>query len=276
MPELEKDSFLAHLEALRMTLLACFAAWAIALPFGWAAAPEVVNAITQWSCPEALGQLHYFSPLEVFMVNLRMGCILATALCYPYATYRIWNFLLPALYEAEQKAYRRWLVSSAVLFIAGGAFCVAAVLPLLMQFAASFATASVTPIIGISQFISLAGMLILAFGIMFQMPIAVCIIVRFRLVSLEKLRHSRPYVVIVILIIAALLTPPDVVSQVMLAAPTWLLFELGILFASKIKLEDKEEEEEDATTPPDEDPLASATPPPADSTDTFYESEYKR
>ncbi len=276
MPELEKDSFLAHLEALRMTLLACFASWAIALPFGWAAAPKVVAALTQWSCPEALGQLYYFSPLEVFMVNLRMGCILAAALCYPYVTYRIWNFLLPALYEAEQKAYRRWLVSSAVLFIAGGAFCVAAVLPLLMQFAASFATASVTPIIGISQFISLAGMLILAFGIMFQMPIAVCIIVRFRLVSLEKLRHSRPYMVIVILIVAALLTPPDVVSQVMLAAPTWLLFELGILFASRIKLEDKEEEEEDATTPPDEDPLASATPPPADSTDTFYESEYKR
>ena len=277
MPELEKDSFLAHLEALRITLLACFASWAIALPFGWAAAPKVVAALTQWSCPAALAQLHYFSPLEVFMVNLKMGCVLAAALCYPYATYRIWNFLLPALYDAERKAYRRWLVSSALLFIAGGAFCVAAVLPLIMQFAASFATASVTPIIGISQFISLAGMMILAFGIMFQMPIAVCIVVRFRLVKLETLRHSRPYVVIIILIVAALLTPPDVLSQIMLAAPTWLLFELGILFASKIKLEDKEEEEEEeATAPPDDEPPASDPLPPTDSAGTFYESEYKR
>ncbi len=273
MPELEKDSFLAHLEALRMTLLACFAAWAVALPFSWAAAPKVVAALTQWSCPAALAQLHYFSPLEVFMVNLKMGCVLAAALCYPYATYRIWNFLLPALYDAERRAYRRWLVSSALLFITGGAFCVAAVLPLIMQFAASFATASITPLIGISQFISLAGMMILAFGIMFQMPIAVCIVVRFRLVKLETLRHSRPYVVIIILIVAALLTPPDVLSQVMLAAPTWLLFELGILFASRIKLEDQQD---DPPAPPTAEPPTSTPPPPTDSTSTFYESEYKR
>ena len=103
MPELEKDSFLAHLEALRMTLLACFASWAVALPFGWLAAPKVVAALTRWSCPAVLAQLHYFSPLEVFMVNLRMGCVLAAVLCYPYATYRIWKFLLPALYERERK-----------------------------------------------------------------------------------------------------------------------------------------------------------------------------
>jgi len=273
MPELEKDSFLAHLEALRMTLLACFASWAIALPFGWVAAPKVVTALTQWSCPVAFAQLHYFSPLEVFMVNLRMGCVLAVALCYPYAMYRIWRFLLPALYEAERKAFLHWLIGSSILFVAGGGFCVAAVLPLIMQFAASFATASVTPLIGISQFISLSGMLILAFGIMFQMPIAVCIIVRFKLVSLERLRRSRPYVVIVILITAALLTPPDVVSQIMLAVPTWLLFELGILFASRIKVE----EEDDVTLePPSEEPPASNNCPPTDTSGTFYESEYKR
>lgn len=207
------------------------------------------------------------------MVNLRMGCVLAVVLCYPYATFRIWNFLLPALYESERQAWRYWLISSSILFVTGGGFCVAAVLPLIMQFAASFETASITPIIGISQFVSLAGMLILAFGIMFQMPIAVCMVVRFKLVSVEKLRHSRPYVVIVILIIAALLTPPDVVSQVMLAAPTWLLFELGILFASRIK----SEADEDSPPPSNSDePPAPSPPPPTDTTGSFYESEYTR
>ena len=256
-----------------MTLLACFASWAVALPFGWAAAPKVVAALIQWSCPAAVSQLHYFSPLEVFIVNLRMGCVLAAALCYPYATYRIWNFLLPALYETERKAWRRWLISSSILFVAGDGFCVAAVLPLIMQFAASFATTSVTPTIGLSQFISLAGMLILGFGIMFQMPVAVCIVVRFNLVSLERLRHSRPYVIIIILIITALLTPPDVISQIMLAAPTWLLFELGIMFASQIKVE---EEDDTTPVPPHEEPPASNPPPPTDTTGTFYESEYTR
>lgn len=279
MPELDKDSFLAHLEALRMTLLACFASWAIALPFGWAAAPVVVRALTRWCCPESLSTLHFFSPLEVFMVNLRMGCVLATVICYPYAMYRIWNFLLPALHDDERRAWRQWLLSSSILFLTGGAFCVALMLPLIMQFAASYASDSITPLIGLSQFMSLSGALILAFGIMFQTPIAVCILVRFGLVRLETIRKSRPYVLIVILIIAALLTPPDVLSQVMLATPTWLLFELGILFASRIKIEPKEK---DHSASPDEEPPSANPPPPSDSshpsdsTSTFYESEYTR
>ncbi len=280
MPELDNDSFLAHLEALRMTLLACVASWAITLPFGWAAAPTVISTLTRWCCPESLSQLHYFSPLEVFMVNLRMGCLLGTMLCYPYVTYRLWRFLLPALYDDERRAWRHWLVSSSLLFVAGGAFCVVMVLPLIMKFAASFASATITPLIGLSQFISLAGKLILAFGIMFQMPIAVCIMVRFGLVSLGTIRKSRPYVLIVILFISALLTPPDVLSQIMLAAPTWVLFEFGILLASQIQAKPRDQDHPASPTdePPSTDtpPSREAPPPPADSTHAFYESEYTR
>jgi len=203
----------------------------------------------------------------VFMVNLRMGCILAAILCYPYVAYRLWHFLLPALYDEERKAWRHWLVGSSFLFFAGGAFCVAAVLPLIMKFAASFASDTITPLIGLSQFISLAGKLVLAFGIMFQMPIAVCILVRFGLVGLDAIRNSRPYVLIVILLVSALLTPPDILSQGMLAAPTWLLFELGILLASRIKPKPKDE---DDAPPPDDAPSST------DTTGTFYESEYTR
>lgn len=277
MAESKSDTFLAHLEDLRRTLLACFASWALALPVGLAIAPSVVSALTRWSCPESISTLHYFSPLEVFVVHLRMGCVIAAILCYPYAMNRIWKFLLPALYETERRTWRAWLVYSSVLFVAGGAFCVATILPLMMKFSASFATEQITPIIGIAQFMSLAGALMLAFGVMFQMPIGVCAFVKFGVISVEKLKQSRPYALIVILIVAAILTPPDILSQIMLALPTWLLFELGIFLASRTKAGQKPSNDQ-SSDEHHEGPIQSQ-PTGDDANDamlSFYEQESSR
>ena len=283
MAEAQPDTFIAHLEELRRTLLACLASWALALPAGLALAPWTVSALLRWSCPASLSTLHYFSPLEVFVVHLRMGCVIAAVLCYPYAMHRIWRFLRPALYDNERRSLRVWIVYSSVLFLAGGAFCIATILPILMQFSASFATPRITPVIGIAQFMSLAGALILAFGVMFQTPIAVCALVRFGVISVEKLKQSRPYMLIVILIVAAILTPPDVLSQIMLALPTWLLFEVGIFLASRTRPAQQLGEQH----PPDEPRAKLIEPPrpqPADDdtngTDdtmlSFYEQESSR
>ena len=130
---------------------------------------------------------------------------------------------------------------------------------------------------------SLAGALILAFGVMFQTPIAVCALVRFGVISVEKLKQSRPYMLIVILIVAAILTPPDVLSQIMLALPTWLLFEVGIFLASRTRPAQQLGEQH----PPDEPRAKLIEPPrpqPADDdtngTDdtmlSFYEQESSR
>lgn len=277
MAEPKPDTFLAHLEELRRTLLACFASWALALPVGLALAPLVVSALTRWSCPASMSTLHYFSPLEVFIVNLRMGCVMAAILCYPYALNRIWKFLLPALYETERQTWRAWLVYSSILFVAGGAFCVATILPLMMKFSASFATEQITPIIGIAQFMALAGALMLAFGVMFQMPIGVCALVKFGVIGVEKLKQSRPYALIGILIVAAILTPPDVLSQIMLALPTWLLFELGIFLASRTRAA-QEPVGDQPPNEPREEPVQSR--PPAEDADnamlSFYEQESAR
>lgn len=278
MPELEKDSFLGHLEALRRTLLACVASWAIALPVGWILAPFAVAGLLEWCRTEAIARLHFFSPLEVFMVQLKTGCVLAAVLCFPYAVHRLWRFFLPALYENERRAWRRWIVYSSLLFLAGGGFCVGVILPIVMEFSATFASEQITPVIGISQFMTLAGALVLAFGAMFQMPIWVCLLVGSGLVRIETLRASRPYVLMVILVLAALFTPPDIISQVLLALPTWLLFELGLFLASRRKPAPAGNPDAPTADPPDS--LPDPEPPPeAPSDDTmlsFYEKESDR
>jgi sec-independent protein translocase protein TatC len=124
---------------------------------------------------------------------------------------------------------------SSVLFVCGVAFCVVLILPLVMQFALSFATDKLTPVIGLADFLSLSWWLMLAFGFCFQLPLAVMLCVRFGLIRADFLRENRAYVVVAILIVSAVVTPPDVVSQVMLAVPTWLLFELGLFWARRIE-----------------------------------------
>ena len=128
-----------------------------------------------------------------------------------------------------------WIFFSSVLFAGGIAFCIGLILPMLMRFSGGFATPELQPVLGLANFLNLAGWLMLAFGVMFQSPIAVLLAVRFGVISAETIRRKRPYVMTGILIAAAILTPPDIVSQVMLAVPTWLLFELGLILAGKME-----------------------------------------
>ncbi len=227
-----EETLISHLEALRKTLLKCLIATAVCYPAGYWMVPEIVNLLIQWSFPESIGKLHYFSPLEVFWVKLKLGFILAIILAYPYNIFQLWKFLLPALYGHERRALGRWISLSSILFLSGTVFCITLVLPLLMDFAGSFTSPELQAMLGLENFLHLAGMMILAFGIMFQTPMLVLIAIRFNLVSRETLIRKRPYVMTAILIIAAILTPPDIVSQLLMAVPTWLLFELGLILSA--------------------------------------------
>lgn len=225
----------AHLEALRSTLIACIVAIVLLCPFSYWASPYVIDYLIRHCIPENVGNLHYFAPMEVFWTQLNLSLILALLLSYPWNIFQVWKFLLPALYKEEAKALKIWLFSSSILFAGGVAFCIYFILPILMGFSGSFSTEGIKPIIGLQNFLSLAGWLMLAFGLMFQAPIVVLLAVRFGLTTSASLREKRPYAIVAILFFAALLTPPDVVSQVLLAVPTWLLFELGLIFAAKIE-----------------------------------------
>ena len=243
---LENETLISHLEALRKCLLRIFAAVALLFPVCFYLAPYVIEQLVRWCCPPEMGPLHYFTPLEVFFVQLKLALILALAAAYPWNVRQMWTFLLPALYRKERKALGWWIFTSSALFFGGIVFCAGLILPMIMRFSASFASSELQPILGLAGFLGLAGWLMLAFGIMFQSPIVVLILVRMGLISVDSLRKKRPYVVVAILVIAAVLTPPDVVSQILLAVPTWLLFELGLYAAGKMTPSGKAEGEPDS------------------------------
>ncbi|MDD4098204.1 MAG: twin-arginine translocase subunit TatC [Lentisphaeria bacterium] len=226
-------TLLGHLEALRSALLRCLAVTALLFPVGYAATPLVIAGLVRWCLPPELGGLHFFSPLEVFLVRLKLALLLALAAAYPWNLMQLWRFLVPALHEHERGLLRRWVVAASLLFFAGVIFSVLLVLPLLMRFASQFADDQLRPMLGLAQFLGVSGWLSLAFGLMFQTPVLVLPAVRLGLVSCADLRRRRPVVMTVILIVAAILTPPDVVSQLLLAVPTWLLFELGLYWAGR-------------------------------------------
>ncbi|WP_303322636.1 twin-arginine translocase subunit TatC [Cloacibacillus evryensis] len=230
-----EETLASHLEALRGALLRCAAATAVLYPVGYLASPYLINALVRWCVPESAGTLHYFAPMEVLWVRLRLALIAALLAAYPWNILQLWRFLLPALYKRERKALGCCIVSSSLLFFCGAAFSIGLILPLMMNFSGGFATAELRPSIGLANFLNLAGWLTLAFGVMFQSPIIVLLAVRFGVISCGSLRRKRPYIATAILIAAAILTPPDIVSQLMLAIPTWLLFELGLIIAGRIE-----------------------------------------
>ena len=230
-----EETLASHLEALRGALLRCAAATAVLYPVGYLASPYLINALVRWCFPESAGTLHYFAPMEVLWVRLRLALSAALLAAYPWNILQLWRFLLPALYKRERKALGCCIVSSSLLFFCGAAFSIGLILPLMMNFSGGFATAELRPSIGLANFLNLAGWLTLAFGVMFQSPIIVLLAVRFGVISCGSLRRKRPYIATAILIAAAILTPPDIVSQLMLAIPTWLLFELGLIIAGRIE-----------------------------------------
>lgn len=235
MQELDQESFTYHLTELRKTLLSIIICVIILFPIGYYLAPYCIDFLIKWSFPQQLSKLNFFSPMEVFIVNLKIGFIISFVVAFPYIMYKIWKFLLPALYEKEKKFLELSVFVSSFLFLCGVFICIVFVLPLIIKFSISFATDQIQPILGINNFLGLSGWLMLAFGLMFQFPIAIYFLVKFDIVSIKTLTSKRPYIIIIILIIAAILTPPDIISQLMLAIPTYILFELGIIFAKLSK-----------------------------------------
>lgn len=229
--ENKEESLVSHLEALRSTLIRCFVALGIGIVPMFLAAPYCMNLLIKIMISGNNISFNYFSPMEVFILQIKMSVVLDLLLCFPYIAKKIWEFLLPGLLENERHFVKSIVLSSGFLFIAGVLFCLFFILPLVINFGISFATDEIKAVLGISNVITLALWLSIVFGIMFQFPLITFSLIRSGMVSYERMKDKRPYIFVGILIIAALLTPPDVISQVMLAIPTYLLFEIGLYFS---------------------------------------------
>ena len=145
MADLDQETLTYHLSELRKTIISIVVCLVVLFPIGYFLAPYCIDWLVQWSFPVDNAQLNFFSPMEVFILNLKIGFVLALVLGFPYIIYKIWQFLLPALYDKEKKFVKTAVFCSTFLFVLGAAMCIGFVLPLIMKFSMSFATEQIKP-----------------------------------------------------------------------------------------------------------------------------------
>lgn len=165
------------------------------------------------------------------LVPLKITLMGALMLALPYVLYQVWAFVAPGLYSHEKKMVLPLVISSTILFLLGVAFCYFLVIPGMSKFIQAFAPSAITAAPDIEQYFGFVLTLFLVFGIAFEVPIAVIVLVRIGVVSIEQLKKVRGYFIVGSFIVAAVVTPPDVISQLALAVPMCILYELGIVAA---------------------------------------------
>jgi len=241
-----QESFISHLVELRERLLkAVVSVLAIfVVLFIYPGASAIYDLLAQpmlATLPEGTRMIAT-GVITPFMVPVKVTLLAAFVIALPVVLYQAWAFVAPGLYKHEQRLALPLIVSSSLLFLAGMAFCYIVVFKTVFQFIASFAPQSITPAPDIEAYLNFVMTMFLAFGITFEVPVAVILLIKMGIVTVDKLRQARGYVVVGAFIIAAVVTPPDVVSQFMLAVPLCLLYEVGILVGRSIKPINRDDE----------------------------------
>ena len=193
-------------------------------------------------------ELIYTAPLEVFFVELKLALFAGVFVAFPVMGWQLYSFVAPGLYKREKGAVLPFLIAAPVLFLLGALFVYWVMLPLISNFALSFeqqaaeGRAAITPQIKVSEYLSLVMALMLAFGLSFQLPVVLSLLGRAGIIGSDTLRSGRKYAVVGILVAAAFFTPPDLISQVMLAVPVFLLYEISIICVSMMEKKAAEDE----------------------------------
>ena len=247
--EIQQEQFTLrdHLLALRKTIIVCLAAVGIAFIgvfyflvdplMGWITAPIEARGV----------QVIYTAVSEALMTKLKVAIVTAIVIAFPVIIWQIWSFIKPALYPREQRSFRVFFFFALILFLTGIVFCYAAVFFLAIDFFMVSGEGLATPLLSLDKYISFLFGFLLPFGIAFMLPVFIYITTRIGLTTPEMLVSKRKYVILGIFIMAAILTPPDVVSQVLLGIPMLLLYEVGILVSRLVRK--KVDTTEDATEP---------------------------
>lgn len=225
--------FLAHLIELRERLLKAVVAVGLLFLVGLPFANRIYAVLAQPLLAKmpAGAQMIAIEVASPFLTPLKLTFFAALVLAMPYVLYQAWSFVAPGLYRHEKRLAVPLLVSAVALFYAGCAFAYFLVLPAVFGFLQAVAPVGVAVMTDISQYLDFVLVLFLAFGLCFEVPVAVVILVLLGWVTTPQLREARAYVVVGAFVVAAVLTPPDVVSQLLLAIPMCILYEIGILAA---------------------------------------------
>ena len=249
---MSEDTFISHLVELRDRLLRAIIAIVLAFLcfFPWASelydllASPMMRTLPEGSKMIATGVI------TPFLIPVKVALMAAFLTVLPYVLYQAWAFVAPGLYSHEKKLVLPLVISSTILFALGVAFCYFVVFGVVFEFVNKIAPASITVAPDIEQYLNFVLTMFLAFGVTFEVPIVVIVLARMGIVSLEQLRTIRPYFIVGAFVVSAVVTPPDVISQLLLAIPMCLLYELG-LFLARFIVKPKEADDDEYRTPTD-------------------------
>ena len=233
----KSEPFVSHLIELRNRLI-----WAIgAVVLIFICLVPFANELYEWFAKPLISNLPQGStmistePHGPFFIPFKFAFATAFALAIPVVLYQLWAFIAPGLYQNEKSIVLPLVVSSTLLFYFGVMFAYYVVFPIIFKFFIGMAPDGVTVMTDISAYMSFALKLFFAFGVAFEVPVATILLARLGVVSTENMARQRPYVIVGAFVLGMLMTPPDIFSQVMLAVPVCLLFEVGLFFARRLE-----------------------------------------
>ncbi len=272
---------LSHLIELRDRLLKAIVVIAIAFVCLFPFAKKIYN----WLAAPLVDQgqeMLIIGPVAPFLIPMKLTLLVAFLIALPYLFYQLWSFVAPGLYKHEKRLIYPLIASSIFLFYLGIAFVYYLLLPMMFKIIPQFAPEVAVFSPDIAQYLDFTIMMFMAFGFGFEMPIATILLISTGMTTAEDLKKKRPYVIIGAFIVGMLLTPPDVISQIMLAIPMWLLFELGLIFSKLFKVRIKEASDARKEMDKNDSSVATATATagasvasdtPTLSADTLWEDE---
>jgi sec-independent protein translocase protein TatC len=231
-----QDTFISHLVELRSRLVKAVAVVLLvflALTAIWPGPAAVYDFIARPMMIALPGDAKMIATgvITPFLVPMKVTLLAAFIIALPWVLYQAWAFVAPGLYAHEKRLVAPLVISSSLLFIFGVAFCYFLVFGKVFRFIYDFAPKSITVAPDIENYLDFVMTMCLAFGVTFEVPVVVVVLVRTGLMTVEKLKAVRPYVIVGAFIVAAVVTPPDIMSQLFLAVPMCLLFEIGLLAA---------------------------------------------
>ena len=257
----DKQPFMAHLEELRKRLVYSAIAVGVGFAASYAFAERLFGLLVaplQAVMPEG-DHLIFTNLPEMFFTYLKVSLLAGVLLVAPYIFYQLWMFIAPGLYQREKKYVIPFVVASTILFVGGSLFGYFVVFPFGFKFFIGFSNEYVKALPSVKQYFSFAIKLLFAFGVVFELPVVIFFLAKMGVVTPQLLRKKRKYAILMTFVLAAILTPPDVITQCMMAVPLIVLYEIGIVVAQiawkskENRNKDAEEEEEtDEVNEPEE------------------------
>ena len=232
----EKRPFLAHLEELRKRLIICAIAIGIGFAISYIFSKQLFSflILPLTKVLPAESRLIFTSLPEMFIAYIKVALIAGIILAIPIVFYELWMFLAPALYQREKGYVIPFVLFSSILFVAGSLFGYFIVFPYGFKFFISFATEDIQALPSVKQYFSFAIRLLFAFGVVFEMPVVVFFMTKIGLITPDSMKKFRKFAILCSFILSAILTPPDVATQIMMALPLIVLYEISIIISQAV------------------------------------------